>query len=153
MQESGSPVPAEAATAVLRPDDRTAEWPAIATLESEADAAYEEVWELHAEVWVERIRLQRIIRHRQDLKFLEQHPLQARFARAVQERIRVFAKSMAECRPDFDWSNAWSLEAVGRLETETAGRAMCLRELLMAAELRWEALHDKLDEARTRADP
>lgn len=153
MPEPGICVPTDATTAIRRATEAAAAWSAIANLEWEADAAYEEAWELHAEAWVERIRLQRIIRHRQDLTFLEQHPVQARFARGVHERILAFGKSIAEWRPDFDSRDASSLEAVCRLESETAGKAMRLRELLMAAELRWEALHDKLDEARALRGP
>lgn len=125
---------------------------AIADLEPEAVAAYEEVGELHTAAWEEQTLLQRIIRHRRDLEFLEGHPIQARFARSVHERVRAFGAAMRSTGLDCEWNSIASLGVVCRLETETAERAVRLRGLLMDAEARWEALHDRLTETRALAD-
>jgi hypothetical protein len=100
----------------------------------------------------EQTLLQRIIRHRRDLEFLAGHPIQARFARSVHERVRAFGAAMRSTGLDCEWGSIASLGVVCRLETETAERAVRLRSLLMDAEARWEALHDRLVETRALAD-
>jgi hypothetical protein len=122
----------------------------IARLERESDSIYEEVRVLHTQAWEEHSWLDRITRHRGNLEFLADHPLRARFAGNLHERISRFEKYMAEKGEGGDWGGVDCLDRLRQLEATTTENAKRLRSLLIAAEAHWEAVNNKLSDARCK---
>lgn len=124
----------------------------VAELELEADAAYESVRSLHLETEEARWWLGRIQQQRRDLELIAQHPLLARFAHHVQERVGDFAVLAAERAEGMGWADATCLPKVRALELDTARHAQFLRAMLIEAEARWTVLDAGLTLARARVE-